>query len=750
MRKILLAAIVLLSSLQIATSQKKENETTKLQWPKEIEKNGTVVVLYQPQLESFKGNILKGRMALSVTPKGEDIIFGALWFKARLATDLDKRTALLEKIDITKIHFPNFTDTARIVRFTGLLEKEIESWNLLMSLDRILAGLKEAEDIKKISVTLNNKPPDIYFRTEPSVLITIDGDPIIDEVKGEKFEYVVNTPFFIVKKKKKYFIKGGKFWYISDNVTQGYEHTAKVPNDIKEFAQKNLPENKLDSASAKLDKAPELIVVTKPSELVATDGKPEYAPIEGTKLLYVTNTSDDIVMEIGGQYNYVLLAGRWFRSKSLEDGDWKFVEPEELPEDFAKIPADSDMGEVRVSVPGTPEAEDALLEQTIPQTATVDRKTAKVEVKWDGKPEFEKIKNTDVQVAKNSDKTVLLIKNKYYCVDDAIWFVADSPNGPWIVSDVRPEEVNDIPPESEAYNVKYVYIYDSTPDVVYVGYLPGYTWSFAYHGCVVYGTGYWYHPWYRHYYYPRPVTWGFGVHWNPYTGWGFSFGLSYGWIGWRFHPYRGWWGPRGFYPGYRHGFYHGYRRGYYHGYRRGMANARYRQARYNNLYRQRKNGIRYAGIPANMRERDLNRKARPAARPNNVYTDRNGNIYRRDKSGKWQPIRNTRPSTGQPSTRPSTGKPGQKPSTRPTTKPTTRPATRPSTGPSTQPVKKPATRPATRPATKPSTTVSPKTRQQLNRSYQSRSRGNYNYNRSRSYSRPTRSYSRPAGGMRRR
>ncbi len=682
MKKILLSALVLVLPLQFLFA--KEKDELKLQWPKEIVKNGTVVVLYQPQLESFKGNILEGRMALSVTPKDSETIFGALWFKAQLATDLDERTALLKKIDITKIHFPNYTDTAKIERFTRLLEEEIESWNLLMSLDRIMAGLQETQDLKNISVKINNTPPDIYFRSNPAVLITIDGDPIIKEVKGEKFDYVVNTPFFIVKKRKDYFIKGGKFWYESDNVSKGYKETTKVPKDIKEFANKNLPKNELDSTSANMDKAPELIVVTKPSELITTDGKPEYAPVEGTKLLYATNTSDDIVMEIGGQYHYVLLAGRWYRSKTLEDGDWKFVEPEDLPADFAKIPDDSDMAEVRASVPGTPEADAALLEQSIPQTATVDRKTAKVEVKWDGNPKFEKIKNTDVQVAKNSDKTVLLIKNKYYCVDDAIWFVSDSPQGPWIVSDVRPEEVNDIPPESEAYNVKYVYIYDSTPDVVYVGYLPGYTWSFAYHGCVVYGTGYWYRPWYHNYYYPRPVTWGFGVHWNPYTGWGFSFGISYGWVGWRFHPYGGWWGPRGFYPGYRHGYHHGYRRGYYYGYRRGMAEARYRQARYNNIYRERRNGVRQTGIPSNLRDKTLNRKARPATRPNNVYTDKKGNIYRRDKSGKWQPIRNTRPSTGQPS---------QRPSTRPvTTRPSTKPAQRPSTRPVTT---KPSTRPAT-------------------------------------------------------
>ena len=712
MKILTILGFVLLSSMQYLFA----GDEPGLTWPKEIKKNGTEVVLYQPQLESLKGNILEGRMALSVTPKDESIIFGALWFKARLLTDYDERTAVLEKVDITKIHFPDFEDTAKIERFTKLLTEEIESWDIVMSLDRILAGLEDTENMNKLTGKLNNDPPDIYFRTEPAVLISIDGEPIIKDIEGEDFKYVVNTPFFIIEKKNKYYIKGGKFWYVSGNVTSGYEETTKVPSDIDKFAQNNLPDNELDSISENMKTAPELIVVTKPSELISTDGKQEYAAIDGTKLLFVSNTDEDIVMDIDTQEHYVLLAGRWYKSKSLEDGSWTFVEPDNLPDDFSKIPEDSDIADVRVSIPGTPEAEDALLEQTIPQTATVDRKSTTVEVKWDGDPKFEKIKDTEVSVAKNSDKTVLLISGKYYCVDDGIWFVADKPDGPWAVSDVRPDEVDKIPPESEAYNVKYVYIYESTPEVVYVGYLPGYTWSFAYHGCVVYGTGYYYHPWYHHYYYPRPVTWGFGVHWNPYTGWGFSFGISYGWVGWSFHPYRGWWGPRGFYPGYRHGYYHGYRHGYYHGYRRGAAAGYYagRRQAYNNVYRHRTSGVQ---TRPPRETRDLNSKARPSTRPNNVYTDRNGNVYKRDKSGSWNPVNNQRPST-RPAQQPAT-RPAQKPAQKPTTKPAKKPSQKPATQPSRQPQQQPS--------------VSPQQRQQLERSYQNRTRGNTNYNRSRSY-----------------
>ena len=68
---------------------------------------------------------------------------------------------------------------------------------------------------------------------------------------------------------------------------------------------------------------------------------------------------------------------------------------------------------------------------------------------------------------------MLKSNDRFYCVDDGIWFESAQATGPWQVSIAVPEGVEDIPPSSPAYNVKYVYVYDHTPDVVYVGYTPG-------------------------------------------------------------------------------------------------------------------------------------------------------------------------------------------------------------------------------------------------------------------------------------
>jgi hypothetical protein len=108
-----------------------------------------------------------------------------------------------------------------------------------------------------------------------------------------------------------------------------------------------------------------------------------------------------------------------------------------------------------------------------------------VDVKYDGEPKFEKIEDRDV--VRGQHGQVGAVGGGGTTGDPAIWFESDRAMGPWAVSTKVPAEVQSIPPESPVYNVKYVYIYDTTPEVVYVGYTPAYYGSYVYGGCVVSG-----------------------------------------------------------------------------------------------------------------------------------------------------------------------------------------------------------------------------------------------------------------------
>ena len=664
-------------------------------WPRQIVSGQWTVTMYQPQMESFKNDKLAARAAVSVAKKGaKEPVFGAVWLEARMATDYDARTIDLVDVRVTTVKFADATE-AQKQNLRTLLETEIPKWDISDSLDRFLASIESVEKEKAQAENLKNDPPDIIYAEKPTVLILIDGEPKLKEIENSDLKYVVNTPFLIVlePKSKMYFLKGAGYWYMATKATGPFAPAYDPPASILKLAEqaeaaakaaaekaaaagqgadaagqtaapgaKQADDEAREAAEAP-DGPPEVVVRTKPAEIIQTNGEPQFAALEGTELLYLQNTENSILMDINTQLYYVLLSGRWYSSPALGQGaKWSFVPFDKLPADFANIPANSEMGDVRVSVPGTEESKEALLENQIPQTAVVDRKTATVTVTYNGEPKFQPIEGTSMQYAANTDKSVLLIDKKYYCCENGIWFVASAAKGPWQVCDAVPASVKDIPPSSPVYNVKYVYVYDSTPEVVYVGYTPAYYGSYVYGPCVVYGTGWPYYPWYGPYYYPRPWTFGFGIHYSPWGGWGFSFGVTNGWIsigfGWGGH-YGGWWGPMGYRPGYHHGYYHGY----HHGYRAGYAAGRHVSHYDNNAYRRQSSGIRSTGARPSTRPAGgggTGAGARPSTQPaggrgggaspaagggltpsattrtpNNVYADKNGDVYRK-QGNDWQ------------------------------------------------------------------------------------------------------------------
>jgi len=644
MRSFILITICLFVSNSIQAQEDEE-----LGWPREIDKKGYYVLFYQPQLESFEENMLEGRMAVSIKKKDGQPVFGAAWFKTRVDTDYDTRMVSFEDLSFTDSKFPEVKEE-NYKGLKDLIIKEIGKWDLEMSMDRFmlsLDGLKEIEEGLDDS-EYDNTPPTIYFRKEPAVLIMVDGGPTLKPTDEANLMTVVNTPYFLLldTKKSKYYLAGGEWWWESEKVESGWEKIKKPPKHVRKYYDKQRvsTDTELDSVALEMENPPEVIVSTEPAELIMSDGEPEFKSVEGTELLYLSNSESDVLMHIKAQQYYVLLAGRWFRAGSLDSKEWTFINPYKLPEEFQNISEDSDIANVRVSIPQTQESKEAILESAVPQTAEIDRATATVMVKYDGDPKFEQIEGTDVYYAINTEKDVLMLDKTYYCVDDAVWFIASKATGPWSVADSIPDEIYDIPASSPVHNVTYVYIYESTPDVVYVGYTPGYYGSYVSNGVIIYGTGYYYQPWYGRYYYPRSVTYGYGVHYNPYTGWGFTVGVSYGWV--HYGGYGGYWGRGGYRYGYRHGYAHGAHRGYRAGYNAGrragyQAGSRGATARSSNAYRNRSNGVRSTGgknvgNTGGANRTTANQGARRSNQPNNVYSDRSGNTYRRQDNGSWQ------------------------------------------------------------------------------------------------------------------
>jgi hypothetical protein len=650
------------------------------EWPRSFTTDdGTVVKIYQPQPESFSDNILKSRWAVSVLQTGKtDPVFGTFWSVANVETDRDNRRVLIQSAKVPNVKFPGQTDDNFISSLKTSLETNLPQTAGDLSLDELLASLDQNQEQKKLSKDLNTEAPRIVYSDRSSLLVMIDGQPKLQPNKEWGVDVVVNSPFTIVKNNDgAFYLYGGKHWYSAPSATGPYNPANNIPSNLQQVQNSVDQANSsnagyVDSAAAAQENmVSNIIVSTSPAELIQSDGKPNFTAIAGTDLSYVSNSPNDIFQDQSSGKYFVLISGRWYSSGSLTGG-WHYVASNALPANFARIPEGSPKDNVLASVAGTEAAREAVMDAQIPQTAKVDRSTATTNVDYNGDPKFAPVEGTDMKYATNTSSSVIEDNGVFYSVDNGVWFQSSSPNGPWTVATERPDEVDRIPPSSPLYNTKYVYVYDVTPQYVYMGYTPGYLNSYIYGSTVVYGTGYYYNPWYDGFYYPRPWSWGFGFGYNPWAGWSLGYGFGFGWFhfglgfgggywGGRGWGGGGWWGPHAYRPSYAwnryrtNGFYGGNfsrnRNVFVNNYRTNIYSNRGGViTRDNRSFNNRsfgRPGVTGTGRPGGQFN---NGGARPGTsiqggrpgqtgRPggSNVFSDRQGNVFQRNQStNQWQ------------------------------------------------------------------------------------------------------------------
>lgn len=572
-------------------------------WPREIALASGKLVLYQPQPEALMGTLLTARAAASFTRPGAEPVFGALWLTARVHTDRERREVLITDVAVTRIRWPNANPDVQ-ERVSRIIEADFPRDGFHISLDRFTASMATAEREQKSLAGIRNDPPRLLFAESRAVLLLYDGEPQVRPMENPAFERVVNTPWAVMRDTRTdtWYLSGGKFWYSARSPMGPWQGKASPPYDL----QKIMPPD--TSLAAPPTVPPAVFVATEPAELIVSDGPPKWQSIPGGKLFYVQNAETPWFREVATNLQYLLISGRWFRSAAKE-GPWEFVRADSLPAAFGDIAPGSAIGAVRASVAGTEEALDATLDLQVPQTAAIWRSEARLTVEYQGEPSFTPIAGTRVAWAENSATQVLRIEGAYYAVDNGVWFTSKAATGPWVVADSIPEsDIQSIPPSEPVYNLTEVHIYESTDSVVYVGYTPGYLWSYPWYGVPIYGTGWPYRPWLALYFIPRAVTYGMAVRYNPWTGWGAGMAWSNGFFAAGAATGR-WGGAYSTRP------------------------APY--GRSTNVYTRPEVVGRTAGQFSRDRASQQLRADRVAKGPNNVFADREGNV-RRASGGLWE------------------------------------------------------------------------------------------------------------------
>jgi hypothetical protein len=546
-------------------------------WPRHVQTTAGYATIYQPQVETWTGNKLTFHAAVSfaATDSGAPT-FGVVFATARTETDKENRTVTLEDMKLTGAKYPSRPDSVK--PYLAALRAKLPGTARVISLDQLQMSLLVVSDKNKVkTVPVKNDPPTIYFSQQPAILVLIDGNPAPRAVPGTSIQRIINTRVLLVTGGGVYYLKVFDGWMQAPQLTGPWTVAYSAPavlDSVLTWAKTQpidllpgvSPDPDEPAPSIITDSPPQIFTSTTPAALIVTDGPADYEPVGNTDLLYVRNTSAHVFQYIENQQVYVLLSGRWFTAPATY-GPWTYVPGAELPADFSQIPLDSPVEPVLASIPGTPQAAEAALENGIPQTGAVPITTTMPAPEVDGAPLMAKISGTSLSYLTNASLPIIRgPQGNFFSVYNGIWFVSANATGPWTVATAIPAAIYTIPPSSPLYYVTNVQIYGATSTVVYVGYTPGYYGTvIAPGGVVVYGTGYVYPAWVGSYYYPPPITYGFGasIRWTPWTGWsvGFGFGYAYGGVAigmtfggpmWGVHPYYG--------PAYYGGYYgaHGY------------------------------------------------------------------------------------------------------------------------------------------------------------------------------------------------
>jgi hypothetical protein len=493
------------------------------QYPREREKDGRKVIVYAPQIRTWDDfKHFTAQVAVEFLAEDASARYGVIDLSGETSVNRETRIVSVPKPRVDRVTFSGGKGSAE---HENRIRTVVESEPLEIPLDVFLYYLADGVLESPPPSGFNDAAPPIYVVESPAYLLFINGEAFATPVGDTGLEVIgnANFPVFRDKKSGNYYLLSGEHRYMSAKLAGPWGTVTDLPPAFRKIAAKG----EFASIAAvvatppKAGAAPAIITTFKPSEIVVLDGKPRGRAIAGTDGLESIVNTESPLFRLDGTY-YLLVAGRWFSTKDLVRGPWKFTMP--LPDAFARIPEGDEDADVRASVPGTLEARRAVLEAEVPVTKTV-KAGAAPDIAVDyagGEAKFEPIPQTQVARAVNTANDIIQYGDKYYLCYEGMWYVADKPTGPWAATADVPAAVYQIPPSSPAYPVTQVIVNTDDDGDVESNYNGAYAAGmFIGFGVAYYGTGYYYPPYYYGggYYYPYyGGSYGHGSWYNPNTG----------------------------------------------------------------------------------------------------------------------------------------------------------------------------------------------------------------------------------------
>ena len=176
--------------------------------------------------------------------------------------------------------------------------------------------------------------PQIFYSTVPAEVVLFDGRPNYTEIPGTQLVYANNTdsPVFVYSPTQTYYYLAAGRWFSAQSLTGPWTFASlSLPADFAKIPLSSPASAILASVPGTSQAKDAVLIAQIPTVMVLNPttaaaqakveytGAPQFVPIEGTTLLYATNTPDKVI-QVGDLY-YLCLQGVWFMSASPQ-GPW--------------------------------------------------------------------------------------------------------------------------------------------------------------------------------------------------------------------------------------------------------------------------------------------------------------------------------------------------------------------------------------------------------------------------------------------
>ena len=193
--------------------------------------------------------------------------------------------------------------------------------------------------------------PQIFYSTVPAEAVLFDGRPNYTEIPGTQLVYANNTdsPVFVYSPTQTYYYLAAGRWFSAQSLTGPWTFASlSLPADFAKIPLSSPASAILASVPGTSQAKDAVLIAQIPTVMVLNPttaaaqakveytGTPQFVPIEGTTLLYASNTPDKVI-QVGDLY-YLCLQGVWFMSASPQ-GPWSTASS--VPQVIYTIPPSS-------------------------------------------------------------------------------------------------------------------------------------------------------------------------------------------------------------------------------------------------------------------------------------------------------------------------------------------------------------------------------------------------------------------------